>query len=113
MTPYAAPKSRAEVAEPAQILLKADLAENNPSANLFVKVAGTRNARTGADLLYHAAYSTATTPELLELANHVAMLITSGRASAAQSAMAAAAGSVIPSLGAAHRDAAKRFTLLP
>ncbi len=108
MTPYAAPKSRAEVAEPAQILLKADLAENNPSANLFVKVAGTRNARTGADLLYHAAYSTATTPELLELANHVAMLITSGRASAAQSAMAAAAGSVIPSLGAAHRDAAKR-----
>ena len=108
MTPYAAPKSRAEVAEPAQILLKADLAENNPSANLFVKVAGTRNARTGADMLYHAAYSTATTPELLELVNHVAMLITSGRASAAQSAMAAAAGSVIPSLGAAHRDAAKR-----
>ena len=105
-SPCSVPTPRA-VAQSVKILFEADVNTRNAYDNLFTQAANSYNSEAGARMLYDAAYNS-TAAELTTMADYMASLITNGQVAAARRAMAAAAGSVIPSLGAAHRDAAKR-----
>ena len=79
--------------------------------NFYELENSTYNSRAGADLLWAARAYLGTSPLLSEVSAAVADMISAGDTSRAARTMAAVAGSTLPALGTAQRDALREQTL--